>query len=258
MTRTLLLASACIAGLLAATQSEAASESKTIDGKQLELRTNCVKKVEIEPQADLAGRISIEATADSSEELTPLAFISGDTARIERKGNCESGIFKKPTLVLTVKVPAGMPLDIRDGGSGDYAIGSVGGPLKARLAGSGNLTGGDFTSVDLEVSGSSDVKFDKITGPTGLSIHGSGNVKIGTGTIPSLTVSIAGSGDVEMGAGEIGSLAVSISGSGDVRLHATAQTASLMSSGSGKIAISKVTGSISQRSSGSGEIRVGG
>jgi hypothetical protein len=257
MMRILLLSSAAVIGLFALCDfSEAESQSKTIEGRQLEIRTTCVDKVTIEPQSDLVGKIIVEATAKRAEELAAVTLSSGDTARIERKGSCDDD--EKITLTLDIKVPAGMPLDIRESGSGDYTIGAMAGPLKARFSGSGDLKGEEFTSVELEISGSSDAEFGKITGPANLSIHGSGDVKIASGTMPSLKVAVAGSGDVEMDSGEIGSLEVSVAGSGDVILHATAQTASLASAGSGDIRVAKVTGNISQHSAGSGEIHIGG
>jgi DUF4097 and DUF4098 domain-containing protein YvlB len=257
MIRILLLSSAAIVGLLALSDlSEAESQTKTIDGKQLEIRTTCVKTVTIEPQADLTGKIIVEATAKRADELGAITLTSGDAARIERKGRCDND--QEITLVLNIKVPTGMPLDIRETGSGDYTIGAMAGPLKARFAGSGDLKAEEFTSVELEIAGSSDAEFGKINGPTSLSIHGSGDVKIASGTMPSLKVAVAGSGDVQMAAGDIGTLEVQVAGSGDVDLHATAQTASLNTAGSGDIRVAKVTGNVSQHSAGSGEIRIGG
>jgi hypothetical protein len=256
--RVVILSGLLVTGVALTARADAASQSWTVDGTQLEMNTICAERVEIEPQAGLVGKIIVEATAERVEELTPVTVTGGETARVERTGSCDGNLLHKITLNLSIKVPAGMPIDFRNGGSGDYSIGSVGGPLKARLSGKGDLTGGDFTSLDLEIAGSSDVTLGKLAGPASINIHGSGDVRIDSGTMPSLKIAVAGSGDVAMSAGEIGSLDVSVAGSGDVTLHATAQTASLSSAGSGDIVIGKVTGNVNQRTAGSGEIHIGG
>ncbi|HVJ50875.1 MAG TPA: DUF2807 domain-containing protein [Aliidongia sp.] len=257
MTRFLILGTTAIIALLALSDlARAESTSQTVEGEQLDIRTSCVKSVTIEPQAGLAGKVLVQATAASAEELAPLSFAGGETALIERKGNC--GGFNEPTLVIDIKVPAGMPLDIHNGGSGDYVIGSVGGPLKAEFAGSGDLHGGDFTALQLAISGSSDVELGKLDGPVSIDIHGSGDARIGTAMAPDLKIAIAGSGNVEIEGGEIGNLDVAIAGSGDVRLNATAKEAALRTAGSGDIEVAHVTGNITQHSTGSGSIRING
>jgi hypothetical protein len=207
--------------------AQAASLSRTLDGNRLELHTNCVASVDIQPQADLQGKIQIEATADTQEELNHLSFTSGDAARVERAEQCHNvailGISfgtKDISLRLSIHVPQAMPLDVQNDGSGKYVIGPVGGPLKAAFHGSGDLKGAKFSRLDLETYGSSDAQFDQVDGAGTIEIHASGDVKIGTATMPSLKINLRGSGGVHIGAGEIGTLAVSTIGSGDVMIGA--------------------------------------
>ncbi len=257
MGRFVLLATVAFIGLASMIDfSDAASESKTIDGKALEIRTGCVKTVEIQPRSDLVGKITVDATADRTEEIDGVTLTSGDTARIERRGDC--GDNEKITLELKIGVPAGTPLEIHNSGSGDYVLGAVGGPLKAQFSGSGDIKGGTFTSIDLAISGSSDADLDHIDGPASFTIHGSGDVKIGTAKSSNMKIAVSGSGDVELGSGVLGDLDVSVAGSGDVVLHAVVETANLATAGSGDIKVDKVNGNVRQRSAGSGEIRIGG
>ncbi len=257
MGRILLSASAIFIGLLALCDGAvAASASKVLDGKALDIRTGCVSSVEIEPRSDLAGKITIEASADHADEIDALTFGSGDTARIERRGNCID--HQKITLVLKLGVPAGTPLDIVNSGSGDYRVGDVGGPLKVLISGSGAFKGGNFTTADLTISGSSDASLAQIEGPARFTISGTGNIKIGTAQAPEMKIKITGTGKIELASGVIGTLAASVTGPGGVTLHATADTAALAMTGPGSIAVDKVTGPVQQHSIGPGSIRIGG
>jgi len=257
MGRILLSASAIFIGLLALCDGAvAASASKVLDGKALDIRAGCVSSVEIEPHSDLASKITVEASADRADEIEALTFGSGDTAKIERRGSCID--HDKITLVLKVGVPAGTPLDIANSGSGDYRVGDVGGPLKVLVSGSGAFKGGNFTAVDLTISGSSDASLAHIDGPAHFTISGTGNIKIGTAQVPSMKITVSGTGKVELASGVIGTLAASVTGPGGVTLHATADTAALSTTGPGSIAVDKITGTVAQHSVGPGSIRIGG
>ena len=78
---TILSAVAAAALLLAASPlAHAATVGKTVDGKALSVDVNCVDRVEIQPQADLNGKIMMEATSSDASDL--------DRFRLHRGRDC--------------------------------------------------------------------------------------------------------------------------------------------------------------------------
>ncbi len=253
--RLLLPALLLAAGL--ATQAEAETVNRSLDGSKLELHLSCLKSVEIQPAPALSGKVEIVAEAASHDELAPLDFTAaGGTARIERTGRCIS-MFTEPTLKIAIKVPAATPIDLHDAGSGSYVIGPVGSTLKLELAGSGTIDAANATDLDLRIAGSGDLKLARLDGPARIDIRGSGNARIDAGTLPRLDAELHGSGAFKLGAGEIGTIKASVTGSGDVTIDGTVKDGSVSATGSGDIQIAKATGEIQSSKTGSGEIRIG-
>ncbi|HMA49005.1 MAG TPA: hypothetical protein VKP60_04575, partial [Magnetospirillaceae bacterium] len=132
--------------LLAATGSVAAERNWTVQGQDLRMATACAKSVSIEPSSSLTGQITVEARADHQEEIDNMSVTGGSTAIVTRAhdscwapgpnmqiGGIHIGISDPATLELTVKVPAGIAIAVKEGGSADYHIGDVGGPLRLEL-----------------------------------------------------------------------------------------------------------------------------
>ena len=232
--RLFILSAALATGFVASAQAETLTRS--LDGTQLELHLACVKSVEIQPAANLQGKVEIEASAASHDELAPLEFTGGSIAKIQRTGNC-GAIFSNPTLTLSIKVPPATPLDLHDAGAGSYKIGPVGAALKLELAGSGTVEAARSTDLDLRIAGSGDLTLQRLDGPGKIDIRGSGDAKIL--------------------AGDIGTLTASIAGSGDAQIAGTVKDANLSTTGSGNIEIAKATGVVQQKKNGSGTITVG-
>jgi hypothetical protein len=252
------LSLALCAGLAVASNAEAETVTKTLDGTKLELRLNCLKSATIDPEAGLHGKIEVEARADRSEELDALSFSGGSTVRVERTGNCPTMSHNgEPTLTLAIKVPAATPLDLRAGGSGRFRIGPVGAALAVDLSGSGEIEAERATDLDLEISGSGELKLRRLDGPGKVRISGSGTVTVDTGVMASFAAEVRGSGSVKVGSGEIGTLAASTTGSGDIRVGGTVKDAALATTGSGNIDIARVTGNVSRQKTGSGTIHTG-
>ena len=251
----LLLASSLI--LLPAVAANAETVTRSLEGQQLELHLSCVRSVDIQPAAELHGKVDIAATADSHDELAPLDLTSsGSAARIERKGNCPQAL-SLPTLTLAIKVPPGTPIDLHEAGAGRYTIGPVGAALKVDVAGAGNVQAENATALDLTEAGSGTLALRKLDGPGTIDIRGSGYADIVEGKLPSLAITVRGSGAVKLGAGEIGTLIAEITGSCTVRIDGTVQDATLTTTGSGTITVAKATGKVVRHKSGSGEISVG-
>ena len=256
MSRSPIIAAAAAVTLLAFGPARAETIGRTIDGKSLSVEVSCVDKVEIQPQADLTGKVAVEATSTDASLLKDFAFTGGETASVTRDRRvCTMN--DRPKVFVSIKVPAGMAIDIRNGGSTDYTIGAVGGSLHARLAGSGNVTAETVTDLALNIAGSSDARIGQVSGPTDIRIAGSGDVKIAGATIPSLKIDVRGSGDVSVDQGQIGTLSAAVAGSGDLRIKADVQDATLSTVGSGIIEAAKVSGTLSSSKAGSGSIRIG-
>jgi hypothetical protein len=254
-----LLVAAAALTFLAFGPARAETVSQTLDGTSLAIDVACVDTVDIQPQAGLAGKVMVEATSSDADDLKDFVFTGGATASVTRAPHTVclkiTDITRK--ITVAIKVPAGMAIDIKNGGSTDYAIGAVGGSLRARLAGSGNVSAESVTELALSIAGSSDAKIAQLSGPADISIAGSGNVKIANAAVPSMKIDVRGSGDVSVDQGQIGSLSASVAGSGDLRIKANVQDAALSTVGSGDIDVAKVAGSLSSSKTGSGSIRIG-
>jgi hypothetical protein len=258
MSRSPIVAVAAAVTLLAFSSARAETISRTIDGKSLSIEVSCVDKVDIQPQADLAGKVTVEATSTDASLLTDFAFTGGETASVTRdRHTCVSILNDRPKVLVSIKVPAGMAIGIKNGGSTDYTIGAVGGGLHARLAGSGTVTAETVTDLELNIAGSSDARIAQLSGPTDIRIAGSGDVRIANATIPSLKIDVRGSGNVSVDQGRIGTLSAAVAGSGDLRIKADVQDATLSTVGSGSIDVTKVAGTLSSSKAGSGSIRIG-
>ena len=232
--------------------------NQTLSGKALAIDVTCVDQVEIQPQAGLSDKVTVEATSTKDGELKDFVFTGGETASVTRERNtCVGLTLDRPKTRISIHVPAGMPIDIKNGGSTNYLIGAVGGSLHARLAGSGYLTAESATDLDVHISGSSNVNVRQTHGPAEVHIAGSGNVRIGNADMHSLKIKIGGSGNVEIDNGGIGTLAASVAGSGTLKIMGTVTDATLSTVGSGNIEVAKVTGTLSSNKAGSGTIRAG-
>jgi hypothetical protein len=255
MIRLLLPSLFLAAGL--ASQAQAETINRSLDGSKLALHLSCVKTVEIQPSPALHGKVDIVAEAASQDELTPLDFTAaGGTARIERTGRCVSMI-AEPTLTIAIKVPAATPIELHDAGGGKFTIGPVGGALTIELAGSGDVEAANATDLDLRITGSGNLTLATLDGPAKIEIHGSGDARIEDGSLPSLDVQLRGSGSFKLEHGAVGTVRAGITGSGDIGIGGSVKDATLSTTGSGDIDIAKATGEVHSSKAGSGEIRIG-
>ena len=69
---------------LLAAPAHAETLNRTLSGSRLDLRLSCVKSVDIQPADALKGKVEVEASAATHDELDPLSFSDGDAATIER------------------------------------------------------------------------------------------------------------------------------------------------------------------------------
>ncbi|HEX4740080.1 MAG TPA: DUF2807 domain-containing protein [Caulobacteraceae bacterium] len=85
-------------------------------------------------------------------------------------------------------------------GSGNLRAASVNGPMRVRVAGSGDVIahGGQVTDMQVSVAGSGDVRFGGVAQNLQASVAGSGDVSVGK-VMGSVTRHVAGSGTVTVG-----------------------------------------------------------
>jgi hypothetical protein len=264
-------------------------KSWALDGGALAIVTPCAKTVSIEPSPDLAGKVEVSAAGRRSE-IDQLAVTGGATASIGAQGGkCKGGgahfsfsLFRLgldtgPSLAITVKVPAGTAIDIKESKSTDYDIGAVGGGLTLDLSGSGDVSVAEAKDPVVRLSGSGDAQLDKVSGTldgrlTGsgdlsigradvsvanLASSGSGDLSVDEGDFTAITVRLTGSGGLSLGAGKVGSLTLASSGSGDAQIDSVVGDADLSASGSGDIEVHEVTGQVKQAHHGSASIKIG-
>lgn len=262
----------------------------TVDGASLAIVSPCAKSVSIEPSSDLSNSIVVSATAKHQDEIDQLEVTGGAAASIGAHGRqCKGGgphlslsLFKLgidtgPSLEVTVKVPAGMAIDIKESKSTDYDIGAVGGILTLDLSGSGDVSAEDAKDPIVRLSGSGDAEFEKVSGKlegrlsgsgnltitradvtsAELAASGSGDVAVEDGDFATLNVRLSGSSSVTLDDGKIGSLTLISSGSSEVRVGAIVADADLSASGSSDIEVHEVTGQIKQAHRGGASIKIG-
>jgi hypothetical protein len=164
---------------------------------------------------------------------TPLA-VSGLVGRLN-VGDLESPV-KMDLAVVTGTVGNVTRANIEMAGTGKLRLARVAGPLKAEVAGAGELITGAVGSADIEIAGSGsltmgavsggikatiagagDVSAASINGPAQVEIAGSGSVKIAAGVADPFRLAVMGSGDFDFG-GEAVNPRVEVLGSGRVRI----------------------------------------
>jgi hypothetical protein len=245
---------------LTATAAHAATLNVPLTGHTLAIDTPCAEHVDIQSDPSLHDQITVQATADHPEEIDRLVLSSGDTATIRtRQGGCwHTDIFVgHRTLALTIRVPAGFPLDIDEAGAGRYTIGSVNGPMKIDLSGAADLTIAQVTSLDVDISGAGNITLGQARGPAHIDMSGHGRIAIDHATIPSLDADMSGAGALTVAAGEITKAKIDDSGVGSIRLETTVTDAAVDISGAGSVHFAKLTGSLNKDISGVGAVTVG-
>lgn len=258
-----------IVSMLAVTGASAAERSWTVSGQSLNISGPCAKAVSIEPSADLQGKIEVQASAEHQQEIDRLSITGGSAATIEKNTeHCYSGSLAvdigsvslgfsnfKPTLKLTVRVPAGIAIGVKDGGSGDYSVGAVGGPLDVKMSGSGELHAVNATKLNLALSGSGSATIDDVSGMLASKQSGSGNVTLGRVSVSTSEVALSGSGHFSANDGNAGQVSAKISGSGHLHLPDVGGL-ELATAGSGDSVIRRDNGAVEAKLAGSGKLIV--
>ena len=249
----------CLTALAFHQQAQAATLQTMLTGTGLSLDSPCMRRVDIQPDASLHGQAVVQATAENQQELDQLVLESRRTATIRnRPGECwhPTPIFQ-PTLDVSVRVPAGFPLDIDASGVTRYAIGPVGGPMKVSLSGASELEAAEVSTLDAQLSGSGRISVQQASGPARLDMSGHGRIEVGRADMPSLAVSLSGAGELRIDAGQVGSLTLDQSGAGHVQFGATVGDAKVDLSGVGAVHFVRVTGRLDKDVSGVGTVTVG-
>lgn len=255
--------------LLAATGSVAAERNWTVQGADLRVTTACAKSVSIEPSSSLKGQVTVEARADHQEEIDNLNITGGSTALIGRThescwmpgpnmqiGNIHIGVSEPSTLELTVKVPQGIAIAVKEGGTAEYRIGDVGGPLRLELHGSGSISAESAKELNLAISGSGDARVTSVTGKLEGKISGSGSLAVQKANVASTDMTISGSGDATVDEGDLGALTLTLHGSGDFS-GPSAGNVKYDSSGSATLKLRSVKAStVSLKISGNGDAAI--
>ncbi len=249
----------CLAGFTLHQQARAATRQAELTGAGLTLDGSCMRRVDIQPDASLHGRVVVQATADNQQELDRLVLESRRTATIRNPpGECwHPTRFFQATLDVAVRVPAGFPLDIDASGVTRYAVGPVGGPLKVGLSGASELEAAAVSTLNAELSGSGTISVQQASGAARLDLSGHGRIEVGRADMPSLAVSLSGAGELHIDAGQVASLTLDQSGAGHVQVGATVGDAKVDLSGVGAVHFARVTGRLDKDVSGVGVVTVG-
>ncbi len=223
--------------LAAAQTAHAADRSFSLAGSKLILDEACVRMLRIEPDASLADKVDVLASAERASDLDTLKLEQGTVATIGRDGLCPYDNRIDSTLKLFIKVPPGFSTNMTLNGRVEASYGAVGGVLIGTMNGRIALTAETVKSLDLTVNGTFSGTVDAIDGSATINGAGLTNLQIKTGTIDRLAVNVAGAGKTE--------------------ILATVRDATLLSAGAGSIRVREVTGKLDQKTAGVGSIKVG-
>jgi hypothetical protein len=147
-------------------------------------------------------------------------------------------------------------LELSNAGCGDWTVANVAGPIRVRMAGSGDVHAGAAGSAEVHISGSSDVFLRDVRDGLDTSSSGSGDLRVISLNGP-LHVHIAGSGNVLAATGQVTDMTVGVAGSGDVKFGGVAQRLDASVVGSGDVRVGRVTGPVTRHIAGSGSVTVG-
>jgi hypothetical protein len=248
--------------LLMAPPAVAASLSTMLSGSALTMDTPCARHVEIVPDPTLKGQVAVQATAEHQEELDHLMLETRNEAAVihTRPGQCWRagfGFGSEPTLVLSVRVAAGMALSVDESAVATYAIGPVGGRLSVDISGSTQINAARASRLDVNLSGNGAVTVDQAGGPVNVDLSGHGKVSIGQVTGPRLSVDISGAGALSVAGGQIDSVSIDDSGAGSIQIGAAVGDATVDLSGVGSVHFAKVAGRVEKDVSGMGSVTIG-
>lgn len=260
--------------------AQAAEKNWTVEGGGLKISQSCARSVDIQP-GGAGHQVVIAATADKDDEINQLRVSGGSVATIELGNSpCFSkfsffGINNsKPTLALTIKVPDGAAIEIRDGGVVHYTIGAVGGALNLSLAGASGFKAASATSLSLELSGAStaeigeagdtklrtsgagDVVIRKLKGTMDAKIAGAGNLTVDSIESSSVELHAAGRSDIKFAKGSIAYFYLDSAGASDAVIDAVVGDAKVSVAGAGDVTFAKLTGHINQSVAGVGSVKV--
>ena len=240
-------------------QAQAATLQTMLTGAGLLLDGSCMRRVEVQPDAALHGQAVVQASADNQQELDQLVLESRRVATIRnRPGSCwQPTPSFQPTLDVSVRVPAGFPLDIDASGATRYVIGPVAGPLKIDLSGAADVEAAQASTLAVQLSGSGAISVQQASGPARLDLSGHGRIEVGRADMPSLAASLSGAGEMRVDAGQVGSLTLDQSGAGHTQFGATVGDAKVDLSGVGAVHFARVTGRLEKDVSGVGVVTVG-
>jgi hypothetical protein len=130
------------------------------------------------------------------------------------------------------------PLRVSVSGSGDVRAGTVG-AADVHISGSADVyVRAAREGLTGAVSGSGDVNAVEVNGPLRVRVAGSGDVRVRGGAVTDMTVSVAGSGDVHFG-GVAQSLQANVAGSGDVSAARVTGPVSKHVAGSGEVSVGR-------------------
>ncbi len=236
----------------------AAEKSWSLSGSTLAISTPCAKQVEIVPSSRSA-EISVSAVAEHPEEIDALSVSSsGNGVSVTKQGNrCPlSQSRKRETLRLTITLPSGSDLSVREGGSGEYRITVPVNRLDLRLSGSGGLSAEQVAGrLDASLSGSGGGQVARMEGGDAIiRASGSGGMLVG-GRIGNLQVDLSGSGGVEVGAA--GAAILETSGSGGIRTQSVNGPLSFEATGSGGLKLGMISAdNVKIRTSGDGGVSI--
>ena len=228
-------------------QPDADAPTRSVETDHLSVDLSCASSVTLLPGPDLSSRVVVSVGQGQDAALRALST-AGGTVTSACSG--EPGDF-------VLRLPPSMPLRIRQTDSVDMRGGRFSGPVTIEGTGSGSVALDATGPLTVRQQSDGDVSVGEVSGPVDILLNGSGDLRIGSGTIPSLSALLTSSGDLLLGTAVIGQTHLVLSGSGDVTAHRIKGPVDAETNSSGDVRIGSVdSDTMRVTGNGSGDIAV--
>lgn len=124
---------------------------------------------------------------------------------------------------------------VHEAGAGAIKMGSAG-RLDTRISGAGKLYATEVRGLDVIVSGAGVVRVARLGGPMDAKVSGTGHIDVLDGQATTVRAAVSGIGSVEFG-GAADTLDASISGMGSIRVRAVKGAVTKSVSGAGRVSV---------------------
>lgn len=227
------------------------SLSHVLHASSLHLMRMCAVSVAVVADQSLQQTATVEATAESADELSHLRFVDGPAAAVKNIFKCNDPPY---SLAVVIHVSPGLPVSITDGGWLDYRLDTPASAVAAQVGGSGTLSTTAVGSLWLAADGGMQVHVGEVDKQLALDLAGQNRVVIQRADVDSASIVSHGGSHVAIEAGTIRDLRFRAEGMSASVIDARVDGGALELAGSNRISLSNASKNISVRQTGMNRI----